>query len=236
MRKWYLSIIILCLCGFILLTISCVEQSKYDDLQGSYDRLKEDYDNLQEEKDELETQLSILQVNEPAIPEFFTTYTDKTGFFNISYPNNWISIETSAMKDTADIAQEIRDGDLAKATTVFGSCLPPTNTPSVSINVNTTQGMSNNLYYEMQKTAEQLQQVLLSQYQLISLYETIIGGRYAIVTECIADYTGNGSVHYVYLSTVNNQTLWTVSCGADISEFDIYVSDIYLIINSFRLN
>jgi hypothetical protein len=136
--------------------------------------------------------------------------------------------------DTRTIAQEIREGDLERAITVFMVGPADSNTPNVSINVNTARGMGENLYDECQRATEQKAE-LLSEYRLVSLFETTIGGRYALIEECVADYTGNGTAHYVHLFTVHNQTLWTVTCGSLVSQFDDCKAELYEIVHSFRL-
>jgi hypothetical protein len=162
-----------------------------------------------------------ISIPEQVIPADFTTYTDEAGFFSISYPKDWQPIELSRIVNTKTIAQEIREGDLARATTVFMAGLADRNTPNLSINVNTAQGMGNNLYVEIQHTTER-GRWLFSGYQLVSLVETTIGGKYAVVVDCMADYTGKGIVHWVHLYTIHNQTLWTVTCGCEPSEYENY--------------
>lgn len=167
-------------------------------------------------------------------PDHFTTYLDEAGFFSISYPDDWRPIELSGSKDTRAIAQEIREGDLEWATTVFTACLPPTNTPGMSINVNSAEASGNSLYYETQQAAEEMQR-LLSEFNLVSLTEATIAGRDTVIMECVADYTGEGVAHYIHLLAAQDQALWTVSCSTEVSQFEDYQEDLYQIIYSFRL-
>ncbi len=169
------------------------------------------------------------------IPTHFITYIDNAGFFSISYPKDWQPIALSRIQDTKTIAQKIRDGDLERAISVFSAGLVDINTPNLSINVNTTQGMRGNLSNEIKSTVKQKQKTV-SEYKLISYTETTVDGRYAVIEECVANYSGTGdAVHFIHLFIVNDRTLWTITCGAELYQFNDYRADLYDIAYSFRL-
>jgi hypothetical protein len=174
------------------------------------------------------------------IPANFTTYTDESDLFSISYPADWEVVQPS---------DETTLGIIKKAKDDLKSGVPGTVTTIIflaRLQTETAYGQSVYIALEPIDDIPRLSRAVAGEveglslvyknYQEFSRVNTKIGGRAAT----IIDWSGTGPVkgdqHCLEMITVVDKTTVLVNCTASPEDFAERQNDFNTIINSFRVN
>ena len=182
-------------------------------------------------------------VSESAIPAHFTTYTDKTGLFSISYPSKWelaLSKIEGLTQDVEDYMKGIgSEGSLAGGKVVFFAGVPyeTGHNPNVSVVVTSSGEGKWKLEDLVEALVQQGYMKDAEEYHEFSRTKIVVDGREAIILDCEAKYplvTAELRALTMYLR--DNKLMWVVTCGVlppkDFSDFE---TDLHAIVRSLRI-
>ncbi|MFO7995604.1 MAG: PsbP-related protein [Dehalococcoidia bacterium] len=174
---------------------------------------------------------------EPAIPAHFTTYTDESELFTISYPPEW-EIDLEYMQELDHFSKEIiaaitSDIPLEEGRFVFLAA-PPLEAVNVNIVVEPIPAIMWTHDRVVTAAIESLK-LVASDYHELSRVKTTVDNRPATIIECQATLPVLGAFHYVFMICIVNNTAWTVTCTALPDEHRYWESDFDAIVRSLRI-
>lgn len=192
------------------------------------------------------------RISEPPIPAHFTTYTDESGLFSISYPPEWELALSKIEAMTHETEEYMRDigseGSLATGGKVIFFAGIPYQTghnPNVSIMVAPAGGTRGTLEDLVEVAVRQGYMKDAEEYHEFSRTKIVVDGRGAIILDCEAKYpltTAELRVLTMYLrdSKVSGNFLtdnvWMVTAGVyPTNNFSDYEADLYAIVRSLRI-
>jgi len=169
-------------------------------------------------------------VSEPEIPANYTTYTDETGLFSISYPPSWVG-ESNPIPKSPD----------SQFYMVF-SAIAPTGTsysPRVLITVfelSESDIQQNITHDQIVDTLVTVHKEVYQNYYEFSRVKTTVGGREAT----IIDWEGEdpqdlSKLRYLNTFILANHTVWIVQCLTLPEQFSNWEEDFQTIVRSFRI-
>ena len=182
--------------------------------------------------------------SESPIPANFTTYTDETSLFRISYPANWepdlLRINT-LKQETEEYLKSINSRwTLEKSNIVFfgGAPLDSGYNPNISIviiplgnekvNLEVLEYVIEGAVQGFKKDAEEFHE--------FSRITTIIDGKQAMLLESEARYLNFGSGHFLHAFLGGERFAWIITCTvfSPLNFYD-FKDDIYTIVKSFQI-
>jgi len=180
--------------------------------------------------------------SESSIPTNFTTYTDETNFFSISYPANWesaFSMIESLKQEAENLLKSIDEkGSFKKNTVVFfgGVLLDSGNyNPNFGIIV-TPLGDDNVKLEDLVEISVRECKKISEEYREFSRTKTIIDGRQAIILDYETRLSNWPFIHYLSMSMYIDKFLWTTTCCVipPLNFYD-FKNDFYAILKSFKI-
>jgi hypothetical protein len=179
-------------------------------------------------------------------PADFDTYTDESNTFSISYPSDWV-VDISLHREGKISFEEYSKGiaphiSLENINIVFNAGLPcgiGCYHPSCNIVVGPATGYNSiQEFYVWQKI---IMESNVDDYKEFARETTVIDGRESIISESEATTEiGETSIrgHGLVLSTLLDDTVWTVSCGLnpEIADYAEYGDDFQNVVRSLRLH
>ena len=178
-------------------------------------------------------------VPEPAIPEHLTAYTDETGLFSISYPQDWeLGLSRLELRQSAkDIIEAFEsDTPVEGPKLVFLAGLPTETGSSPNVNIvvaSLPEGRwtPDDVVEAFTRTTEEF----IPDYYEFSRVKTTIGGREAIIMDYEGTLAGLIKGHYLLMVTLVGKTTWTVTCSALPGDFSKWEDDLNTIVRSLRV-
>lgn len=155
------------------------------------------------------------QETEWAVPASYTSYTDNTGLFTLSYPGNWEAIPNPTGVDESEmenLIEKINSGNLDDAGPVFFWGFPSDNgfNPTCSLVVE-PRGKSQRDIQQIMEDSISLMNDFWGGIQQISLEYEVIDGREIAVLEYLATIS-EVEVHSLVLVTIDKDVIWTNGC------------------------
>ncbi len=182
------------------------------------------------------------EVSEPAIPAHFTTYTDETGLFSISYPPDWELAPSKVEVLTQDVEDYLKDirseGSLAGGKVVFFAGIPyeTGHNPNVSVFVTPSGEGKWKLEDLVEAVVQRGYMEDAEEYHEFSRTKIVVDGREAIILDCEAKYPLLGELHVLQIYVRDNKVVWGVTSGVlspkDFSDFE---TDFHAIVRSLRI-
>jgi hypothetical protein len=176
----------------------------------------------------------------PAIPTYFTTYTDELGLFSISYPPEWepaLEYMEGLEQVSEDIINSITsDLPIEEASFLFMAGLPTVLgfDPNVNVVVEPLPGIT--WTHDQVVTAEiEGLKTVVSDYQELSRVKTIIDNRTATIIEWQGNIAGFGTVHDIQMMFIVSKTVWVVTCTASPDEYSEWEDDFDAVVRSLRI-
>jgi hypothetical protein len=173
--------------------------------------------------------------NEPGIPANYTTYTDESNYFSISYPQDW---ETANIgQNTKEVINNLKSGVPIKGNSTIFSAGRPTATgyePSVKIIVEPIHEGTSTLDGIVDAEVQAAKSVTLD-YQVLSTVKTTIDGREATIIDA-AGTIPLGGRYFLSLITLVDKTIWVVGGSATIDDFAQWQNDFNTIVRSLRVS
>jgi hypothetical protein len=181
---------------------------------------------------------------DPEIPPTFTTYTDYTELFSISYPSDWdlaLNYIPDFEKDTKEIANSLKTGlPIERHSTIFiaygNNCISCVSTNIVvePILEQTSEGVST-LDQMVEAIVMRMKIEPFQDYREFSRVRTTIDGREAAIVDCEA-IAYEKKRHYIILITLAGKTAWRVVCSSTAEDYASWEKDFYAIVRSLRIS
>lgn len=186
------------------------------------------------------------------IPADFTTFTEKSNYFNISYPADWqenmyymIDIERHPKNNPVILSLQIKLMQkipemifIAEPDTVIGDG------PCLNVVVEAREQAFLTLDQEVDGEISLLPGHFLNDFKQISRVNTTVNGKKAV----IVDFTGveSGELtgitspqnprHYLVMFMLYGNGYWRVTCSTPIDDFATWQSNFNSILNSIQIN
>ncbi|UCC16595.1 MAG: hypothetical protein JSU58_09540 [Dehalococcoidales bacterium] len=179
-------------------------------------------------------------VVEPQIPDHYTTYTDETELFSVSYPPEWeaaLSLIGDIESATKEIISSIdSDLPLEAVSILFFSGKPVQEgyLPNMSVVVEPLLFgvLTNDGYVEASINGLKLG---FEDFRLVSRSKTIVDGRTAAILDYEATILPIGKTHCKLLCLIVGRTGWTLTCAAPKEEYSVWEEDFNAIARSLRI-
>lgn len=173
------------------------------------------------------------------VPPSFTTYSDETALFSISYPNSWEKMPdeflSSVVGQVKDTIYRINSGlPVDKATMLFASGLkiPTGYFPNLNIIVEPVPQSIISLDQAVSASIAGIK-LLIKDYQEVSRVNTVINNKSATIIEYKGTLPSATTLsHNILLHIIHGKTLWSVTCSATDSIFSQWSSDFNNIVRS----
>jgi len=178
-------------------------------------------------------------INEPSIPANYSTYT-REDFFSISYPSNWAPAMASMDELWAETIHEVEgqvgvDIELGDLTMVFNGGLPTLEGYYPFVNVLATSAARGSASVEdIVDSASQFDRENSPGYQELARIATTVGGREAIIIDCVDTVLGDGPWRYLQMVTISGKYTWWVTCGSERTDYQGFERTFDSIVRSFR--
>ncbi|MCJ7829277.1 MAG: hypothetical protein MUP81_06020 [Dehalococcoidia bacterium] len=178
----------------------------------------------------------------PEIPADFTTYTDETNVFNVSYPSDWelaLSSIAGADEYTKEVIRQLNAGiPVDKTSTLFIAGLRTAtggHDPTVMIIVEPVPEEIPT-HIEMVEAEIRGAKKIIPDYKQISRLKITIDGREATILEWEGTAPGQTKAHFLQMLTIARETTWLVSCATSVSDFSKWQNDFNAIVRSLRIS
>lgn len=202
----------------------------------------------EEEEAEPETSVSETSepISEPAIPAHFTTYTDDSGFFSVSYPSDWEPFP-SKFEGIIPFSKDLFKGydsdvSLTGLFFVFLAELPAepsTSSPNMNIVVQSLSDMTSRGWRTIDEIVEaklQRTEEIRQDYHEFSRFNTIIGGREAVIIDWGNSYPDlDKKARTVQMFMIADKLVWKVTCYVDSEKFSDFEDDLHAMVRSLRI-
>jgi len=182
----------------------------------------------------------------PSIPAHFTTYTDDSGFFSVSYPSDWEPFP-SKFEGIVPFSKNLFKGydsdvSLTGLFFVFLAELPAepnTSSPNINIVVQSLSDMTSRGWWTLDEIVEaklQRTEEIRQDYHEFSRLNTIIGGKEAVIIDWGNSVPDSGKkARTVQMFMIADKLVWKVTCYVDSENYDYFRSDLYDIVRSLRI-
>lgn len=180
--------------------------------------------------------------SESSIPTSFTTYTDDTNFFSISYPENWelaFSIIESLKQEAENLLKSIdKKGSFKNITVVFfGGVLLDSGNYNPNLVIIIEPLVDDNVKLEdlVEFSVREIKKIS-EEYREFSRTKTTIDGRQAIIFDYEVRLSNWPFIHYLSMSMCIDKFLWTTTCCIipPLNFYD-FKNDFYAILKSFKI-
>jgi hypothetical protein len=168
------------------------------------------------------------------IPANFTTYTDESNYFSISYPQDWQTATTD--QNSKEVISNLKSGVPIKGASTIFSAGRPTATeyePSVSIIVEPIHEGTSTLDGIVDAEVQAARSVI-HDYQVLSTVKTTIDGREATIIDADGTIPGEGR-YFLSMITLVDKTIWVVGCSANVDDFAKWEKDFNTIVRSLKI-
>jgi hypothetical protein len=174
------------------------------------------------------------------VPGTYTTYTDETSLFAVSYPGQW-----EPVSDLASITANVKDNinnlhaglPVANASILYLAGLKTTTgySPNATIVVEPAPSEVSNTDKAASAEIQGLKQ-LDPNYQEISRTKLVVNGKDAILIEYKAHFSSTGELsHNLFLVVLSGKNIWTLTCSATDEIFGQWAADFNNIARSFKI-
>ena len=166
-----------------------------------------------------------------AVPDSYTSYTDNSGLFTISYPGNWEAILNPTGVDESDIEtliEQINLGTLDDAGPIFFWGLPSESgfNPTCSLVVEPQSDSQRDIQQVMEESIGLMKEIWTG-FQQVSLEYEVLNGREIAVLEYTATIS-EVQVHSLVLVTIDKDVIWTNGCVVKLTSVEYRWFDIPL--------
>jgi len=169
----------------------------------------------------------------------YTTYTDETNSFSLSYPKRWEPVSDMNIKTIKEKIIENLAADFPVEETSLLYMATFKNTTGYS-GVNIVVGPRPSEVYDIEQVVNREILVLKQQdpdYQEISRDLTKVSGKVAMLIEYrFHNSSTNGLFHNLALVVLSGENIWTLTCSATEEIFSQRLDDFTNITRSFRIN
>jgi hypothetical protein len=175
----------------------------------------------------------------PEITTNYTTYTDESNYFSISYPPDW---ETSLShigvleEDVKKAIDNLKTGmSVTSPTIIFFAGRRTANGFEPSVNIVVERVFEDTLDLFVQSMIGATKRSV-SGYRELSRVKTTVDGKEATIVEWEGVSKEQGKRHYVQMFMLIDGTVWTVTCTAFPEDFAQWENDFNTILKSFKIN
>lgn len=176
---------------------------------------------------------------ETGIPPHFTTYTEATGIFSLSYPSDWETalwaidgLEQSTKELLTSIESNLL---LERAFVIFFAGLPVETGYSPNVNILVESLPDITWHDEMVEAEIRGIKLVVTDYRELSRVNTRVDGRVATILEWEGTYPELGEMAVLQMFTLTVDIVWVISCTPPSGELSKYEDDFNAIVKSFRL-
>ncbi len=171
------------------------------------------------------------KVSEPSITAHFTTYTDKSGLFSISYPLEWEPGFSLIEGNTIFVAgKPYQDGYNPNVSILL---LPYKQTLLLPYQPADESAWKLEDFVEV-KVQEEIK--LFKEYHENSRTTIVVGGKEAIVLDSQSEFPGFGTTRSLKMYVRNDKLVWEVICGVlPANNFSDFETDFHAIVRSLRI-
>ena len=186
-------------------------------------------------------QLSEETPPKPEITADYTTYTDESKLFSISYPSDWetaLSRMPELRSKTKEYINKLKSGiPVEQASTIFfaGRRTATAYDPSLSITVEPMLEGMVALDQMVESEVRGVKTVILD-YRELSMVKTTIDGREATIWDYEGTIPGQSKLHFLTMITLVDRTTWVVGCDTSIDDFAQWENDFNTIVRSLRIS
>lgn len=185
-------------------------------------------------------------VSEPAIPAHFTTYTDEARFFSISYPPDWEPFP-SWFEELGGLSKDFfkgydSDTSLVGLFFVFIAEAPRDSegsSPNVNVVVQSLSDMTSRGWWTLDEIVEaklQRTEEIKQDYHEFSRFNTIIGGREAVIIDWGDSYPDlDKKARTVQMFMIADNLVWKVTCYVESEKFSDFEDDLHAMVRSLRI-
>jgi hypothetical protein len=175
---------------------------------------------------------------EPEIPDNYTTYTDESKYFSISYPSDWVTAMEDADQNAKEVISNLQSGvPIEGASTIFFAGRPVETElePSVSIVVESIHEGTSTLDGVVEAEVQAAESVM-PDYYVASMIKTTVDGREATIIRSNGTIPDGGKWYFLSMITLVDKTIWVVICYATLSDFVELENDLNAIVRSLRVS
>ena len=170
----------------------------------------------------------------------FSTYTDNTNLYSISYPQTWEltnSMVTLQNQITATISKINAGTPLTTGSVIFVAGLKADvgYYPNINISVDPAPTDLTNNDQAVQAEANGIKS-LHPDYQEIARTKIIVNGKTVWLLELKATFTNTPLMHDYMVVYLLNGNIWTLTCTATDTDFRQFKGEFTVIINSLKIN
>ena len=177
-------------------------------------------------------------VSEPSIPADFTTYTDESGLFSISYPPNWelaLSSLEAAEQAAKELATSIKsDAPVLNAALLFLAGVPVAAGYDPNVNITTQPSQGYTLEEGVEISVRQAKKIVEG-YREFSRVKTRVDGKDVVILDCEGAFPGYDKNRYLQMVVLSGKVAWVVTCTASSDEFANYKEDFNAIVRSLLI-
>jgi hypothetical protein len=174
------------------------------------------------------------------IPADFTTYTEESGLFSISYPQDW----ELALSQIEDLQQSIKDLvtsinsniPIEKTSIIFMAGLP--NEASYSPNVNiTVESLPGNISTHSLLVNAEIRgiKMVVDDYHELSREKTTVSGKEATIIGWEGTFPQFGKGKVLQMFMLIGKVGWCVTCTPPDGEFSNWEKDFNSVVRSLRI-
>jgi hypothetical protein len=179
---------------------------------------------------------------ETGIPANYTTYTDESNLFSISYPADWETAWSALEKINKNVkgtVANLKAGiPVEKDTLIFfaGRLTAAGYGPSVNVGIEPVPAGISTLD-QLVEAETRVAKIGMRDYREISRVKTEVDGNEAIIIENDGTFPGFGiKKHYLGMITMIDGTVWTVTCTGLPENYSEWEDDFNIIVRSLRIS
>ena len=182
-----------------------------------------------------------LPPSELEIPANYTTYTDESNLFSISYPSDWetaLSLIPGLEQNAKEVINNLKKGiAVEELSTIFfaGRRIKTVYEPNINILIESAPAWVST-HDEMIEAEVRGVEMIFPNYHEISRINTTINGREATIFEWEGALPQKDKFHYLQMFTLVDKTIWAVTCTAFPDDFAEWEQDFDTIVRSLRIS
>lgn len=183
--------------------------------------------------------------SESAIPTYFATYTDNSGFFSVSHPPAW-EVFPSRLEGVIPFAADffsVFDSDVLLMGLFFVFYVEsPAESDGSRASVNIVVQSVADLAMDESSSLDEIVEAKLQrteeirlEYHEFSRVNTLVGGMEAVVVEWENSVSDSRRVRTLQMFTITDGLLWKVTGIAASERYDTFEDDFHAIVGSLRM-
>lgn len=178
----------------------------------------------------------------PPMPEAttnFTTYTDESNYFSISYPPDWeislsyIGVDEEKVKKTIDNLKT--DMPIESPSRIFFAGRRAADGFDVSLSIVVEKAFEDTVDIFVRSMIEATK-TYFSGYREFSSVKTTVDGKEAIIVEWEGAYQERDERHYVQMFMMIDGTVWTVTCATSPKAFARWENVFDAVVRSLQIS